>query len=142
MPAAKSSSITPAPPRTRRSIKLAGNGLIISKKRKSAKPAASVSQPVTKKAVGQPKRVRTDMRAHVEHRRAGPRITVEEGADVWLIQVGPHARQSAMQLDTAATRQFGVDPQWAPQSASVQSVADRLNPFGTWLPEPESPSNP
>jgi AAA domain len=35
-------------------------------------------------------------------------------------------------------RQFGVDPQWAPQSASVQSVADRLNTFGTWLPEPES----
>jgi AAA domain len=37
-------------------------------------------------------------------------------------------------------RQFGVDPQWAPQSASVQSVADRLNTFGTWLPEPDSPA--
>lgn len=24
-------------------------------------------------------------------------------------------------------RQFGVDPQWAPQSASVQSVADRAS---------------
>jgi AAA domain len=35
-------------------------------------------------------------------------------------------------------RQFGVDPEWAPQSASVQSVADRLNTFGTWLPEPGS----
>jgi AAA domain len=35
-------------------------------------------------------------------------------------------------------RQFGVDPQWAPQSASVQSVADRLNTFGTWLSEPDS----
>jgi hypothetical protein len=37
-------------------------------------------------------------------------------------------------------RQFGVDPQWAPQSASVQSVADRLNTYGTWLPEPDSPA--
>jgi hypothetical protein len=37
-------------------------------------------------------------------------------------------------------RQFGVDPQWAPQSASVQSVADRLNTFGTWLPDPDSPA--
>ena len=37
-------------------------------------------------------------------------------------------------------RQFGVDPQWAPQRASVQSVADRLSTFGTWLPEPDSPA--
>jgi superfamily I DNA and/or RNA helicase len=34
-------------------------------------------------------------------------------------------------------RQFGVDGQWAPQNASVQTVADRLNVFGTWLPEPD-----
>jgi superfamily I DNA and/or RNA helicase len=34
-------------------------------------------------------------------------------------------------------RQSGADLQWAPQSASVQSVADRLNTFGTWLPEPD-----
>lgn len=34
-------------------------------------------------------------------------------------------------------RQFGVDGQWAPQNASVQTVADRLNIFGTWLPEPD-----
>lgn len=36
-------------------------------------------------------------------------------------------------------RQFSVDPQWAPQSVSVQSVADRLNTFGTWMPEPDTP---
>lgn len=35
-------------------------------------------------------------------------------------------------------RKFGADLQWAPQNASVQSVADRLNTFGTWLPEPGS----
>ena len=34
-------------------------------------------------------------------------------------------------------RQFGVDGQWAPQNASVQTMADRLNIFGTWLPEPD-----
>jgi hypothetical protein len=33
--------------------------------------------------------------------------------------------------------QFDVDPQWAPQNSSVQSIADRLNPFGTRLPEPD-----
>ncbi|WP_194814258.1 DEAD/DEAH box helicase [Nocardia sp. XZ_19_385] len=32
-------------------------------------------------------------------------------------------------------RQFEVDPRWAPQGISVQSVADRLNVFGTWLPD-------
>jgi superfamily I DNA and/or RNA helicase len=34
-------------------------------------------------------------------------------------------------------RQFDVDPQWVPQNGSVQSVADRLNTFGTNLPEPD-----
>jgi hypothetical protein len=33
-------------------------------------------------------------------------------------------------------RRFAVDPQWAPQNVSVQSVADRLNVYGTWLPAP------
>ncbi|MBF6498845.1 DEAD/DEAH box helicase, partial [Nocardia cyriacigeorgica] len=33
-------------------------------------------------------------------------------------------------------RQFEVDAQWAPQGSSVQTIADRLNRFGTWLPEP------
>jgi hypothetical protein len=37
-------------------------------------------------------------------------------------------------------RQFGADPQWAPQRASVQTVADRLATCGTWLPEPGSPA--
>lgn len=32
---------------------------------------------------------------------------------------------------------FGVDIQWTPQGSSVQSIADRLNRFGTWLPTPE-----
>ncbi|MEV1001832.1 AAA domain-containing protein [Nonomuraea sp. NPDC050202] len=31
-------------------------------------------------------------------------------------------------------RHFGVDSGWAPSGASVQTVADRLNRFGTWLP--------
>ncbi|WP_327147370.1 DEAD/DEAH box helicase [Nocardia sp. NBC_01329] len=35
-------------------------------------------------------------------------------------------------------RQFEVDPQWVPQNMPVQSVADRLNPFGTWLSVPDS----
>jgi superfamily I DNA and/or RNA helicase len=34
-------------------------------------------------------------------------------------------------------RHFGVDRQWVPQDASVQSIADRLNTFGTWLPDPD-----
>ena len=34
-------------------------------------------------------------------------------------------------------RHLGVDQQWAPQNGSVQSVADRLNTFGTWLPDPD-----
>ncbi|MFE6864502.1 AAA domain-containing protein [Nocardia sp. NPDC057668] len=34
-------------------------------------------------------------------------------------------------------RQFGVDPRWAPTGSSVQSIADRLNTFGTWLPDPQ-----
>ncbi|WP_369634720.1 AAA domain-containing protein [Nocardia sp. JMUB6875] len=33
--------------------------------------------------------------------------------------------------------QFGVDAQWTPQGSSVQSTADRLNRFGTWLPDLE-----
>lgn len=33
--------------------------------------------------------------------------------------------------------QFDVDPQWTPQNGSVQSIADRLNAFGTRLPEPD-----
>ncbi|WP_405777629.1 AAA domain-containing protein [Streptomyces sp. NBC_00859] len=28
---------------------------------------------------------------------------------------------------------FAVDRQWAPAAASVQTLADRLNPYGTWL---------
>ncbi|GAA3645107.1 AAA domain-containing protein [Streptomyces iranensis] len=28
---------------------------------------------------------------------------------------------------------FAVDRQWAPAAASVQALADRLNPYGTWL---------
>jgi hypothetical protein len=28
---------------------------------------------------------------------------------------------------------FAVDGQWAPAAASVQALADRLNPYGTWL---------
>ncbi len=32
---------------------------------------------------------------------------------------------------------FDVDAQWAPKNRSVQSTADRLNTFGTWLPEPD-----
>jgi hypothetical protein len=32
-------------------------------------------------------------------------------------------------------RHFGVDQQWAPQNGSVQTIADRLNTFGTWLPD-------
>lgn len=31
--------------------------------------------------------------------------------------------------------QFDVDPQWTPQNGSVQSIADRLNAFGTTLPD-------
>ncbi len=31
-------------------------------------------------------------------------------------------------------RHFGVDPQWTPQNTSVQSLADRINRFGTWIP--------
>ncbi|MET8429718.1 AAA domain-containing protein [Nocardia sp. NPDC004860] len=34
--------------------------------------------------------------------------------------------------------QFQVDAQWTPQGSSVQSIADRLNRFGTWLPDPEN----
>jgi hypothetical protein len=34
-------------------------------------------------------------------------------------------------------RHLGVDQQWAPQNGSVQSIADRLNTFGTWLPDPD-----
>lgn len=34
-------------------------------------------------------------------------------------------------------RQFDVDPQWVPQNRSVQSIADRVNVFGTNLPEPD-----
>lgn len=34
-------------------------------------------------------------------------------------------------------RHFGVDQQWAPQNGSVQTIADRLNTFGTWLPDPD-----
>ena len=30
---------------------------------------------------------------------------------------------------------FKVDRQWAPDAASVQTLADRLNPYGTWLRE-------
>ncbi|MGW5099419.1 AAA domain-containing protein [Streptomyces sp. NPDC004100] len=32
---------------------------------------------------------------------------------------------------------FGVDRQWAPGAASVQVLADRLNPYGTWLKDQE-----
>ncbi|MDT8913589.1 AAA domain-containing protein [Amycolatopsis sp. PS_44_ISF1] len=38
---------------------------------------------------------------------------------------------------TRLCHQFGVDRQWAPQNGSVQSIADRLNIFGTWLPGSE-----
>lgn len=34
-------------------------------------------------------------------------------------------------------RHFDVDSQWTPKNRSVQSTADRLNVFGTWLPEPD-----
>ncbi|WP_433666927.1 AAA domain-containing protein [Nocardia sp. CA-136227] len=34
--------------------------------------------------------------------------------------------------------QFGVDAQWTPHGSSVQSIADRLNHFGTWLPDPDN----
>ncbi|MET7638261.1 AAA domain-containing protein [Streptomyces sp. NPDC005438] len=32
---------------------------------------------------------------------------------------------------------FAVDRQWAPAASSVQSLADRLNPYGTWLKDEE-----
>jgi hypothetical protein len=32
-------------------------------------------------------------------------------------------------------RHFRVDQQWVPQNGSVQSIADRLNTYGTWLPD-------
>lgn len=32
-------------------------------------------------------------------------------------------------------RHLGVDRQWVPQNGSVQSIADRVNRFGTWLPD-------
>ncbi|BBA95863.1 putative DNA helicase related protein [Actinacidiphila reveromycinica] len=35
-----------------------------------------------------------------------------------------------------ATR-FSVDRRWAPSAASVQTLADRLNPYGTWLADSE-----
>jgi hypothetical protein len=38
---------------------------------------------------------------------------------------------------TRLCRHFGVDLQWAPRNRSVQSTADRLNTFGTWLPQPD-----
>ncbi|MGW7046922.1 hypothetical protein ACWGDT_30380 [Streptomyces avermitilis] len=28
---------------------------------------------------------------------------------------------------------FSVDRQWTPAAASVQTLADRVNPYGTWL---------
>ncbi|MEV6098983.1 AAA domain-containing protein [Nocardia sp. NPDC051981] len=33
---------------------------------------------------------------------------------------------------------FGLSKRWAPQVTSVQSIADRVNTFGTWLSEPDS----
>ncbi|MFG2648975.1 DEAD/DEAH box helicase [Streptomyces sp. NPDC048436] len=35
-------------------------------------------------------------------------------------------------------RHFGVDEQWAPAAGSVQSLADRVTPYGTWLSAPDS----
>ncbi|MCL9794384.1 DEAD/DEAH box helicase, partial [Frankia sp. AgKG'84/4] len=33
----------------------------------------------------------------------------------------------------------GVDEQWVPARTSVQRLADRLNPLGTWLPDEDAP---
>ncbi|WP_198347725.1 DEAD/DEAH box helicase [Nocardia terrae] len=33
---------------------------------------------------------------------------------------------------------FGLTKRWTPQFASVQSIADRVNAYGTWLPEPDT----
>lgn len=38
----------------------------------------------------------------------------------------------------ALLRLFGVDQEWTPEFISVQQVADRLAPRGTWLPRPGS----
>ncbi len=32
---------------------------------------------------------------------------------------------------------FEVDVRWAPQATSVQAVSDRVNRYGTWLPDPD-----
>ncbi|MFF8954235.1 AAA domain-containing protein [Streptomyces sp. NPDC014894] len=43
----------------------------------------------------------------------------------------PHTGSQALR------RTYGVDEEWSPSRTSAQRVADRLNPYGTWLPAPD-----
>jgi superfamily I DNA and/or RNA helicase len=39
--------------------------------------------------------------------------------------------------EQSLAREHGVDGQWSPRTLSAQRLADRVTPFGTWLPDGE-----